>query len=149
MSAPAVRVRARVNLSIAQETALRLQRAANQGRYVDFAVRDRARRWLRALAHLSVAGFPSAVVYAAREPLAALHPLRCDAADIWGALQAADVSAWGLRPEVWTQCVAACGTHPVLAEALRDVALELEAGNLDVAQALEQALEPPKDAAAR
>lgn len=137
------RGRPRINLSIAPETAVRMARTANQGRYVDFALREREHRWLRALGTLRDARIPAQVVFAAREPLAQLVPGETAHDAICRALRGAAAEAardWGVPPEDWQRVVRAAEGNPALADALRELTLEAEAGNLDVADLVVETL---------
>lgn len=144
MSEAYERKRPRLNLSLAPQSCVLLQRVANQGRYLDAVLADRELRWRSALAAVSTGGWSVDHVFAAREAFGKLarggsrRPPELLALLRAGALGA--VESWGVPLARWQALVRACQEDPQLAVDLLEIGLEMDAGNQDVPAALAKAL---------
>jgi hypothetical protein len=125
---PPTRIRARVNLVVDPRAKAQLERTANMGRYVDFALAERERVWRAALGALRAAGWSAGAVFAAREALGEAVP--ADPGAVRAALLAFRTRAaqdWGVPAPEWSGRLGRAADGELLA--LRELAREADAGN--------------------
>lgn len=132
------RLRARINLVLDPRAKALLDRTANAGRYVDFVLREHEQRWRAALAALQAAGWTPNEVFAAREAVG--HLTAATPAQILAGLRRVaegTLVSWAVREADWAARVHACEAEDELACAVLRVVQEMDAGNLDIAGAIE------------